>query len=141
MQQGREEQLRKYFSRYASLALGPEPTKLAELYDTSFLAAGPKGGAAFKNDDKFLTWLRALHSFNVRTGLTSMTPGDLSEIPVGAGYSVVNVTWAATFHRTGAVPIRFTISYLLREAESQLKVAAYISHEDQETAMRAHGLL
>ena len=137
----RQEKLHEYFVRYASLAVGPDPAKLAELYDASFLAAGPKGGTAFKNDESFLAWLRELHAFNVRTGMTSMTVSEIGEMPVGAGYTLVTVTWAATFQRTGTSPIRFTISYLLREAESQLKVAAYISHEDQEEAMRAHGLL
>lgn len=141
MRRSRQEQLHEYFSRYASLALGPDPAQLAELYDASFLAAGPKGGAAFRNDESFLAWLRELHAFNARTGMSSMTAGEIREMPVGAGYSLVTVTWAATFQRTGATPIRFTISYLLRETESHPKVAAYISHDDQEEMMRAHGLL
>ena len=123
------------------MSLGPEPEKLADFYDTSFLAAGPKGGAAFKNDESFLAWLTELHAFNVKTGMTSMTVGEVGETPVGAGYALVTVTWAATFQRTGDMPIRFSISYLLRESEASLKVAAYISHEDQEEAMRANGLL
>ena len=82
-----------------------------------------------------------MRDFNVTSGMTSMTVGEIHEIPVGANYTLANVAWAATFERTGATAIRFTISYLLRKAESQLKVAAYISHEDQEEAMRAHGLL
>jgi hypothetical protein len=138
---GRNENRRDYFQRYAALSLGSEPEKLAAFYDTSFLAAGPKGGAAFRNDESFVAWLRELHAFNVRTGMTSMTVGGTEETPIGAGYSLVTVTWAATFRQTGASPIRFTISYLLRESESGPKVAAYISHEDQEDAMRAHGLL
>lgn len=141
MSPDRQAQLHEYFSRYASLALGPDAAQLAELYDASFLAAGPTGSAAFRNDESFLAWLRELHAFNARTGMTSMTVGEIHEMPVGAGYTLVTVTWAATFQRTGATPIRFTISYLLREVESGLKVAAYISHDDQEDAMRAHGLL
>ncbi len=141
MRQSRQEELHEYFRRYASLSLGPDPTKLAELYDVSFLAAGPKGGAAFRNDESFLAWLREVHAFNVRTGMTSLVVGEIREIPVGAGYTLVTVTWAATFERTGATPIRFAISYLLRDAEPHPKVAAYISHDDQEDAMRAHGLL
>jgi hypothetical protein len=33
------------------VALGPEPEKLAGIQETSFLAAGPGRGAAFKNDE------------------------------------------------------------------------------------------
>jgi hypothetical protein len=137
----RVERLGDFFRRYARVSLGPEPEKLAEFYDASFLAAGPKGGAAFKNDETFLAWLREVHAFNVRSGMTSMTVGEISETPVGAGYTLVTVEWAATFQRTGESPIRFRISYLLRQSEEAPKVAAYISHEDQEDAMRASGLL
>ena len=71
-----------------------------------------------------------------------MTVGEIGETPFGAGYSLVTVTWAAaaTFQRTGDVPIRFGISSLLRQSEAGVRVAAYVSHEDQEDAMRAHGL-
>jgi hypothetical protein len=135
------EALRDYFRRYARVSLGPEPEKLAAFYDTSFLAAGPKGGAAFKNDAAFLAWLRELRAFNVKSGMTSMTFDAIGETPVGAGYTLARVTWAATFQRTGQTPIRFDISYLLRESEASFKVAAYIAHEDQEEVMRANGLL
>lgn len=130
-----------FFRQYAELSLGPAPERLAEFYDTSFLVAGPKGGAAFKNDDAFLAWLRQVKSFNETSGLTGMTVGDISETPIGGGYTLVTVEWAATFQRTGERPIRFSISYLLRRAEGALKIAGYISHEDQEDAMRAHGLV
>jgi hypothetical protein len=138
--QPREDALREYFERYARVALGPEPEQLADFYDTSFLAAGPQGGAAFKNDESFLAWLREVHAFNARTGMTSMTVAEVSEVPIGGGYTLVAVTWAATFEKTGAAPIRFTISYLLRESGSRPKVAAYISHEDQAEVMAAHGV-
>ena len=141
MKQDRQEQLHDFFREYAALSLGGDPASLAGLYEASFLAAGPKGGAAFKNDEAFLAWLRELHAFNARTGMTSMSVAEVREIPVGAGYSLATVTWAATFHRTGAAPIRFQISYLLHDVASRPRIAAYISHEDQEDAMRAHGLL
>lgn len=141
MKPSRQERLEEFFRRYASLAFAEEPAKLAELYDASFLAAGPKGGATFKNDESFLAWLRELHAFNAKVGMTSLTFSEIHEVPVGGGYSLATVTWAAAFERTGSVPVRFKISYLLRETEPHLKVAAYVSHEDQEDVMRAHGLL
>jgi hypothetical protein len=137
----REEKLRDFFRRYALVSLGPEPEKLAEFYDSSFLAAGPKGGAAFKNDEAFLAWLREVHTFNVRSGMTSMTVNQVDETTISDDYTLAMVEWAATFQRTGDTPIRFRISYLLRQSGEDWKVAAYISHEDQEDAMRAHGLL
>jgi len=137
----REERFRDFFRRYALVSLGPEPEKLADFYDTSFLAAGPKGGAAFRNDEDFLKWLRGVHEFNAKSGMTSMSAGTTDETSISADYTLVTVEWAATFERTGETMLRFKISYLLREFADGWKVAAYISHEDQEEAMRAHGLL
>lgn len=137
----RGESLREFFRQYALVSLGPQPEKLAAFYETSFLAAGPKGGAAFKNDEAFRSWLREVHAFNNRSGMTSMTAGEIEETPVSADYTLVTVEWAATFQRTRDLPIRFSISYLLRQSGEGLKVAAYVSHEDQEDAMRASGLL
>ena len=73
--------------------------------------------------------------------MTSMTPEDVAPIQVSAEYTLVTVRWAAKFQKSGDAPIRFSVSYLLREFEAGYKVAAYVSHEDQEDAMRAHGLL
>ena len=42
MSMSREDTLRDYFRRYAQLSLGPEPEKLADFYDTSFLAAASR---------------------------------------------------------------------------------------------------
>jgi hypothetical protein len=137
----RQERLSDFFRQYARVSLGPKPEKLADSYDTSFLAAGPKGGAAFKNDESFLAWLREVHTFNARSGMTSMTVGTVAETPISAEYSLVTVGWAATFQQTGDSPVRFSISYLLRESGDSWKVAAYISHDDQEDEMRRRGLL
>jgi hypothetical protein len=136
-----EARLHDFFRRYAVVSLGPRPEQLADFYDASFLAAGPKGGAAFKNDATFLAWLREVHAFNQRSGMISMEVSGLEVTPISDNYSLVTVEWAATFARMADAPIRFRISYLLRRAEESLKVAAYISHEDQEDAMRARGLL
>lgn len=137
----REDEFLRFFRRYSAVSLGPEPEKLAEFYDQSFLAAGPKGGAAFRNDAAFLDWLRQIHDFNVASEMTSMAAEGVDQIQVSADYSLVTVRWAATFQKSGEAPIRFSISYLLRMSESGYKVAAYVSHDDQEDAMRAHGLL
>ena len=141
MKPNRQEMLERFFHEYASLSRGEEPEKLAAFYEESFLVAGPSGGATFKNDQSFLAWLRDMRTFNAQTGMTSMTAGEIFETPVGAGYSLATVTWAATFAKTGDTAIRFQISYLLRDTGTQLKVAAYISHEDQQESMLAHGLL
>jgi hypothetical protein len=137
----RNERLREFFRGYSLASLGPEPERLADLYDASFLAAGPKGGAAFKNDESFLAWLRQVNAGNRQSGMTAMEVDEVVETPLSDAYSIATVTWAATFRKTGDEPIRFRISYILRQTDDTLKVAAYISHEDEEEAKKAHGLL
>lgn len=137
----RQERFGEFFRRYSRTSLGPAPEKLADFYDESFLAAGPKGGAAFKNDEAFLEWLRQVHEFNSKSGMTALEVDEVVETPLSDAYAIATVTWAATFRMTGDVPIRFRISYILRQTDDTLKVSAYISHEDQEDAMKAHGLL
>jgi hypothetical protein len=137
----RDDQFNDYFQRYAAASTGTQPEAVAEFYDHSFVAAGPKGAAAFQNDGAFLDWLRQVHDFNVRTGLASMAAEAVEHVPVGPGYWLVTVRWAATFRKIGDRSIRFWISYLLRNTQAGPKIVAYVSHEDQEDAMRAHGLL
>ena len=76
----RDDDFLRYFQQYAAASLESEPEKLAEFYDQSFLAAGPKGAAAFRNDAAFLDWLRQVHAFNVQSGMTSMTAEEVDQI-------------------------------------------------------------
>jgi hypothetical protein len=130
-----------FFQRYASISIGPAPEKLADFYDASFLAAGPQGVAAFQNDDAFLGWLRQVHQFNAQTGMTALEAIDVRDTPISNDYALATVRWGARFSKTGEELIEFEISYLLRLTGGGPKVAAYISHEDQEAVMRSRGLL
>lgn len=132
---------RAFFQQYAALSLGDEPEKLASLYAESFLAAGPTGGAAFQNDEAFLGWLRQVHEFNDQSGMAAMEVIDVRETPISGDYALVTVRWGARFRKTGEETIEFDISYILHLSDGGPRVAAYISHEDQEEAMRAHGLM
>lgn len=136
-----QDRFRDFFTQYARISLGPTPERLADFYDAGFLVGGPRGGAVFHNDASFLRWLREVHAFNVASGMTLLTPGRMNETPIGAGYTLVAVEWETTFTKTADTIIRFTISYLLRETGAGLKIAAYISPEDQEDVMRTHGLI
>jgi hypothetical protein len=120
--------------------MGAEPEKLAAFYDASFLAAGPQGGAAFQNDDAFRGWLKQVHEFNQKAGMTALEVVGIRETPLSNDYLIASVRWGARFHRTGDELIEFEISYVLRSADSSYKVAAYISHEDQEAMMKERGL-
>src|SRR5690606_8329748 len=134
----RQNHLTEFFRHYARASLGGEPERLAEFYEGSFLAAGPRGGAAFNNDASFLEWLRTVHAFNLEKGMRTLEVVDVAETPLSDDYILARVTWAATFQKTGEQPIEFGISYILRRTDDGPRVAAYIAHEDQEEVMKAY---
>jgi hypothetical protein len=133
--------LADFFRRYATASMGAEPEKLAAFYDASFLAAGPRGGAAFQNDEAFRDWLRQVHAFNLQTGMAALEVLGVREMPISSEYTLATVRWGARFRATGDELIEFEISYVLRLVDGSYNVAAYISHEDQEAVMKDHGLL
>jgi hypothetical protein len=129
------------FRRYATASLGQEPERLAAFYDQSFLAAGPLGAAAFTNDDDFLNWLKQVREFNLKAGMTSLGVVATRDISISKEYVLITVRWDARFLQTGDEQIEFEISYILRLAADGPRIAAYISHEDQEAVMRSRGLI
>jgi hypothetical protein len=133
--------LEQFFRDYGRAAMGDDPAAIAAFYAESFLVAGPQGSATFPNDDQFLAWLRRLHDFNRQAGMLSMEPVAVAGTAVAPGYDLARVTWGARFQKTGDELIRFAITYIIRHTDQGPKLIAYISHEDQEEAMRAHGLL
>jgi hypothetical protein len=130
-----------FFRQYAVTSLGAEPERLAAFYDQSFLAAGPGGGAAFSNDEGFLAWLRQVHEFNLKSGMTSLEVVATRDTPISDEYKLVTVRWGALFRKTGEERIQFEISYILHLNDEGPRIAAYISHEDQEAVMSSRGLL
>ena len=133
--------LYQFFTGYAAAALGDKPELLAALYAQSFLAAGPEGSAAFKNDDAFLQWLSQVHDFNRATGMTGMEVASVDEYRLSDLFTVATVSWGATFRKTGNEVILFKISYIVQRTDGSYRVLGYVSHEDQMSVMRAKGLL
>lgn len=128
-----------WFRGYAADGEREDPTALAARYGASFLAASPAGSAAFPNDAAFLDWLRGVRAWNVTAGLVSMGVVATREVPLGAAFALVTVTWEAVFRAAAERPIRFEVSYLMA-TDGAPKVLAYVSHEDQEVAMRRAGI-
>lgn len=129
-----------FFARYAACSLSGSPEELATFYAEGFVAAGPKGAYGALNDDKFLTWLEQVRSFNEQSGMRSMRPVQVGpESDVGPNHRMVTVLWGACFQATGEREIEFSISYILHAKGP--RIVTYINHEDQEELMKAAGLL
>lgn len=132
---------RRFFEAYAKASNGADVHAIAESYAENFIAAGPKGSASFKNDDNFLDWLQQVQAFNKQTGLESLKVAEVEEIPVSREYVMIKVTWNAVFQKLPGTPISFEISYIVQQTGDKPEIVMYISHNDQETVMKAKGLI
>lgn len=136
-----ENSLKAFFDQYAEASNVIDPATVASFYAENFIVAGPKGNAAFKNDEDFLQWLRQLRSFNQQVGMKEMTIMNYMQSAINANYIMVRIKWGAQFHKTKDELFTFEISYFVYQTGNLPKIIMYISHEDQEDVMKANGLL
>ena len=113
----------------------------ANFYSENFIAAGPSGSIAFKNDKKFLTWLKQVQKFNYQSGLQDMRVNKISSSPIGEFYTQAKVRWAARFKKTKKELVKFEITYVLYHPTENLKIVMYISHEDPGELMKKKQIL
>jgi hypothetical protein len=135
------ESIAQFFGRYAVAVMVPEPAAIAAFYAPGFVAAGPEGSATFANDDAFIEWLRGVHAFNQRAGMTGIEVVAVEERRLSERHTLATVEWGARFVKTGAELIRFAITYLVESDGESWKVLAYVSHLDQTKEMERLGLL
>ncbi len=133
--------LRLFFEGYARASMASNSQALASHYADDFIVSSREGSGAFKNDERFLSWLRGVFDFNRRVGMQSLEVASLDETPISDHHALVTVEWATTFKKSGDERICFEISYLVRLAANQPRILAYVSHEDQEEAMKSKGLI
>lgn len=133
--------LKPFFEAYSEASMNPDPAILASHYADAFMAAGPMGSAAFKNDKQFLAWLSQVHEFNQQVGMQRPEIVSIRETPIGDHHAFATVEWSAKFEKTGDERICFEISYLLRILEGKPLILAYVTHKDQEDVMKARGVI
>jgi len=133
--------LRSFFDQYAQATNEMKASTVAGFYADNFIAAGPKGNMAFRNDEKFLQWLNQLKEFNQQTGMGKMRIVQFRESPISGHYQMVTIEWGVTFQKTGDELITFNISYFVDVTGKMPRIIMYISHVDQEDYMREKGLL
>jgi hypothetical protein len=133
-------ELTAFFQRYGEESLTGEPPAIAANYAPSFIVAGPKGSAAFANDEKFLQWLGQLRTFNDQHGMQAMAPSRLQVTQLSPAHVLAQVTWSARFDKAGDRDIGFDIAYLMERAGDSWKVLGYVSAADQEDEMARLGI-
>lgn len=134
--------LMAYFEDYAVASCEDSEARTARFYADSFIAAGPRGSAVFKNDQHFVTWLKQVREYNQRVGMLALQVVSIEQsISVSPLHMVVTVEWGATFRKTADRLITFRITYLLERSGDEWKIMAYISEKDQEEEMQKLQLL
>lgn len=129
-----------FFSDYERAFNDLDVRRQAEMFDDSFMTAGPKGAIA-RSKDEFLGMAEQLAAYYRAAGQTSARILEAAESPISPEYSLVDVHWASTFEKTGDRLIEYDVSYIVRKTGNQLKIVMFIAHEDEEQAMKELGIM
>lgn len=131
-----------FFKQYEQAMARSDINEIASMYAPSFFVGGPQGSMIFKNDQKFLDWLRTVDGFNKKAGMVSHRYLNLEEERrLSPAHYEARAEWGTKFQKTGDQLITYKITYLLEDLGEGPKILGYISEEDQEEKMRQLGLM
>lgn len=133
------EQLDILFKQYEEAFNKLDLKSIASYYADTFICAGPKGTIS-QNKKEFTEKAEQAASFYRSVGQKSARIVSKRVMPISNDYSMVVVRWGVTFERTGSRQIEFDVSYIIQESGNEPRIILFISHEDEEVAMRKLGL-
>ncbi|HZY79623.1 MAG TPA: hypothetical protein VFE50_08880 [Cyclobacteriaceae bacterium] len=130
------------FSHYELLQQQLDYRSIAKLYGNKIIAAGPYG-IEFHSNNFVTRWQfeKSMRAFYHQAGLTSMRILRLHENKISEQYSLVNISWSATFSKTHSQPFEFHISYLVRKRRHKAEIIMFIAHEDEKKVLQGYGIL
>lgn len=131
--------LEQLFDGYGRAFTALEMRRVAGLYATNFVAAGPKGVIS-QDRETFLANADKAAEFYRSVGQKSAEMKAAKETWFGDKYAMVTIHWAVTFASL-AKPVEFDVSYLVQLTDDTPKIILYISHEDEQETMQKLGLL
>jgi len=133
------EQLDTLFKQYEEAFDKLDLRAIASYYADTFIAAGPKGTIS-QNKKDFIEKAEQTASFYRSVGQKSARIMSKRVMPISNDYSMVVVRWGVKFERTGPREIEFDVSYIIQESINDPKIILFITHEDEEVAMKKLGL-
>ena len=131
---------KSFFSDYERAFNDLDVKRQAEMFDDSFMTAGPKGAIA-RSKEEFLGMAEQLAAYYRAAGQKSARILEAAESPISPDYSLVDVRWGSTFEKTGDRLIEYDVSYIVRKTGKQLKIVMFIAHQDEEKAMKELGIM
>lgn len=133
------EQLDILFKQYESAFNKLDLNTITGFYADTFISAGPKGTIA-QSKKEFEKKAQEAAEFYRSVGQNSARIISKRVMPISNEYSMVVIRWGITFEKTGSKLIQFDVSYFIQEI-GEPRIIMFISHEDEEAAMRKLGLM
>lgn len=134
------EQLDTLFKQYETAFSKLDLKTISGYYADTFMSAGPNGTVA-QSKKEFEDKAQQAVDFYRSVGHKSARIISKRIMPICNTYSMVVVRWGVTFEKTGSKIIEFDISYIVYEGGDDPRIILFISHEDEEEAMKKLGLL
>jgi hypothetical protein len=111
---------------------------ISNYYADTFISAGPKGTIT-QSKKEFEEKGEQAVAFYRSVGQKSARIISKRTMPISNEYTMVVVRWGVIFEKTGAKPIEFDVTYIVQDISSP-QIILFISHEDEEAAMKKLGL-
>ncbi|MCL7413843.1 MAG: hypothetical protein M8353_09550 [ANME-2 cluster archaeon] len=132
--------IEKLFVEYEKAFNLLDVEKQVPLFAEHFISAGPRGSIA-QSRDEFAKMANKAAEFYRSMGQTSAKILSMNEIPISNEYSMVRIHWGVTFKKTGNKLIEFDVTYFIQKIGPEPKIIMFITHQDEEKAMKELGLL
>ena len=132
--------IKRLFVEYEKAFNVLDVEKQVPFFAEHFISAGPKGSIA-QGRDEFAKMATKAAEFYRSVGQTSAKILSMDEIPISNEYSMVRIHWGVTFRKMGNRLIEFDVTYFIQKTGPEPKIIMFISHQDEEKAMKELGLL
>jgi hypothetical protein len=138
----KKEKIEKLFNQYEKAFDKLDLKTIAGLYSETVITAGPKG-TILTTKKEFEEKSEDAANFYRNVGHKSAEIVSKKYIPISNEYTMVEVRWSVTFEITGDKTIEFDVSYIIQDTESldEPKIIMFITHQDEEEAMKKLGIL
>jgi hypothetical protein len=129
-----DKRIEELFKGYGKAFSVLDLQRIAKLYSDTFISAGPKGVIA-QNRKEFDEKSEDAAAYYRKVGQKSAEILSMKETWFGDKYVMVTIHWGAHFEKLDK-PYEFDVSYLVQLTDDQPKIILFISHQDEEEAMK-----
>lgn len=133
------EQLDTLFKQYETSFDELDIKSLSGYCADTFMSAGPRGTIS-QSKVEFEAKGEQATKYYRSVGRNSAKIISKRIMPISDCYSMVVVRWGITFERTGSKVMEFDITYIIQQTGLDPKIILFISHEDEEAAMKKLGI-